>query len=203
MGLYSNYILPIVVERGMKNRVIRQYRPLVPPLATGRVLEVGFGSGMNVPYYTTGIDHLFALEPSAKLLTKAEEIMSTAQFPIDAIKSGAEDIPLETDSIDTIVTTWSLCSIPLIEEALQEMRRVLKPDGRLLFLEHGQAPDDNVARLQRRMNPVFKVIAGCSLTRPIAPLIEAAGFRFLELETSYLEGPKFVAYHYRGQATPL
>ncbi len=203
MGLYADHILPFMVERGMKNKVIRQYRPLVPPLATGRVLEVGFGSGMNVPYYSKDIEHLFGLEPSAKLLAKAEEIMSTAQYPIEAIKSGAEEIPLESNSIDTIVTTWSLCSIPPIEEALQEMRRVLKPGGRLLFLEHGQAPEEKILRLQRRMNPVFKFLAGCSLTRPIAPLIEAAGFQFLELETSYLEGPKFVSYHYRGQAKPL
>ena len=203
MGFYANHILPILVERGMQNSVIRQYRPQVPPLASGRVLEVGFGSGMNVPYYSADIEHLFGLEPSAKLLNIAEERISAAQFSIDTINCGAEDIPLETGSIDTIVTTWTLCSIPLIEVALQEMRRVLKPGGRLLFLEHGKAPDEKVARLQRRLTPVFKILAGCIPNRQIAPLIEAAGFRFLELEESYLDGPKFTAFHYRGQATPL
>jgi ubiquinone/menaquinone biosynthesis C-methylase UbiE len=203
MGFYANHILPIVVERGMKNDVIRKYRPQIPPLATGRVLEIGFGTGMNLPYYSSDIDHLFGLEPSGKLLTKAEELISEANFPVDVIQSGAEDIPLETNSIDTIVTTWTLCSIGQIEEALQEMRRILKPGGRLLFLEHGKAPDEKIARLQRRMTPVFKRLAGCSLDRPISPLIAEAGFRFLERDEKYFDGPKFLSYHYSGQATPL
>ncbi|MCP4927333.1 MAG: methyltransferase domain-containing protein [Gammaproteobacteria bacterium] len=203
MGFYTEHIQPILIERGMKNKAIRQHRPLVAPQATGRVLEVGFGTGMNLPYYSANIDHFFGLEPSGKLLDKAEEIIQNTVFPVDIINSGAEDIPLETNSIDTIVTTWTLCSIPPIESALQEMRRVLKPGGRLLFLEHGQAPDEKIARLQRRMTPAFKILAGCSLDRQISPLIATAGFRFLELEETYFDGPKFLSFHYCGQATPL
>ena len=203
MGFYSEHIVPILVERGMKNKVIRKYRPRVPPLATGRVLEIGFGTGMNLPYYSAEIEHLFGLEPSGKLLVRAEENISRARFPVDVIQSGAEDIPLESNSLDTIVTTWTLCSIAPIEEALQEMRRVLKPGGRLLFLEHGRAPDKKIARLQRRMTPVFRTLAGCRLDRPMTPIIAAAGFRFLELEEKYFDGPKFLSFHYTGQATPL
>ncbi len=203
MGFYANHILPILIERGMQNKAIRKYRPRVPPNATGRVLEVGFGSGMNVPFYSANVDHLFGLEPSQKLLSLAEERMGNAPFPVESINSGAEDIPLETNSIDTIVTTWTLCSIPPIEEALQEMRRVLKPEGRLLFIEHGRAPDEKVAKLQHRLTPIFKLCGGCNPGREIAPLISSAGFRFLELEEAYFDGPKFLSYHSTGQATPI
>jgi len=202
MGYYSEHILPVLIARGMDNRAMRKHRPQVPPLASGRVLEVGFGTGLNLPFYSPDIDHFFALEPSTKLLTKAAERIAAARFPVDTIHSGAENIPLETDSIDSIVTTWTLCSIPQIETALEEMRRVLKPSGRLLFLEHGRAPDEKVVRWQRRLTPVLRVLAGCNPNLRIGTLIEAAGFRVLELEACYLDGPKFISFHYRGQATP-
>ena len=124
------------------------------------------------------------------------------RFPVTLLASGAEAIPLESESVDTVVSTWTLCSIPQIEAALLEMRRVLRPGGRLLFMEHGQAPDPDVARLQDRLTPAFRVMAGCNLNRPIERLITQAGFQFSELERSYLEGPRFIAFHYIGQATP-
>jgi SAM-dependent methyltransferase len=123
-------------------------------------------------------------------------------FPVTLIGAGAESIPLESGSIDTVVSTWSLCSIPGVETALQEMRRTLKPGGRLIFMEHGRAPEADVARLQDRLAPVFRLLAGCNPNRPIGDLIAGAGFRITGMEAGYLEGPRFVAYHFVGEARP-
>jgi ubiquinone/menaquinone biosynthesis C-methylase UbiE len=194
--------MPTLIDRGMRNKAMRKYRPLLAPQATGRVLELGFGSGLNLAYYTGAVSQLFALEPSGPLLEIAGAAADRARFPVTFIAMGAEEIPLETASIDTVTTTWTLCSIPKVDQALREARRVLKPSGRLLFMEHGRAPDKEVERLQDRLSPVFRAVAGCNINRPIAELIEAAGFRFGRLERSYLEGPRFIAYHYIGEARP-
>ncbi len=202
MGFWQEHVVPTLVLRGMQNKVITEYRPRIPPLADRRVLEVGIGNGLNIPYYGDDVEHLFGLEPSRKLLDDAGERADAAPFPVELIEASAEDIPLETHSIDTVVSTWTLCSIPAIETAMQEMRRVLKPDGRLLFIEHGRAPDAGVARWQNRLTPVFRALAGCRLNRVMDELIADAGFDLLDLEKSYLQGPKLLAYHYIGQATP-
>jgi ubiquinone/menaquinone biosynthesis C-methylase UbiE len=202
MGWYADRILPTLVARGMDNKVMRKYRPLVAPLATGRVLDIGIGPGHNLDYYGTGVTHLFGLEPARQLLDKAAERAGYAAFPVDLIEAGAEAIPLENRSVDTVVTTWSLCSIPDIETALEEIRRVLQPTGRLLFLEHGRAPDAGVARWQDRLTHLSRPLIGCSLNRPMDRLIEAGGFRFDELRKAYFDGPRFIAYHYVGQAQP-
>jgi ubiquinone/menaquinone biosynthesis C-methylase UbiE len=202
MPFYANRILPRLIDRGMRNATLAKYRPRVPPLASGRVLEIGLGSGLNIPLYTAGVSQLFGLEPSAHLRGLAAEPAARARFPVTLLDAGAEAIPLEAASVDCVVSTWTFCSIPGIEQALQEVRRVLKPDGRLLFLEHGLAPDPDVARTQAWLLPVFRGLAGCALNRPMDRLIAGAGFRLGVLEKGYLEGPRFLAYHYIGEAVP-
>lgn len=202
MGFYQRRLLPWLIDRGMRNKAMTKYRPRIPPLATGRVLEVGIGAGLNFPYYTGGITQLFGLEPADYLRDKAAEVGESMPFPVELIASGAESIPLEAGSMDTVVSTWTLCSIPNVEAALREMRRVLKPSGRLIFMEHGRAPDADVARTQDRLAPVFRTLAGCNPNRQIDQLIVDAGFQLGELDASYLEGPRFIAFHYVGEARP-
>ena len=203
MGFYEQRILPKLIARGMENKVMEKHRPRMPPLARGRVLEVGIGSGLNIPHYTEAVDQLFGLEPLGELLDKAAPRAAVAGFPVDLIPGVAENIPLEDNCVDTVVSTWTLCSIPDIETALTEMRRVLKPSGRLLFLEHGRAPDAGVARWQDRLAPLFRVLAGCNPNRQMDQLIQAAGFGFADIERTYFDGPRFISYHFIGQAAPL
>ncbi|MEZ5565987.1 MAG: class I SAM-dependent methyltransferase [Gammaproteobacteria bacterium] len=200
MAFYQQRILPWLIDKGMRNKAMTKYRPRLPPLAAGRVLEVGMGSGLNFPYYTGRVEHLYGLEPAEYLRNAAAAVVGLAPCPVTFLAAGAEAIPLESASIDTVVSTWTLCSIPDVEDALKEMRRVLKPGGRLLFLEHGRAPDAKVVRLQNRLAPVFRLLAGCNLNRPIDSLLENAGFAFNDLERGYLDGPRFIAYHYIGDA---
>jgi len=202
MGFYARHILPVLIDRGMRNKAMTEHRPHIPSRATGRVLEIGIGSGLNIPYYPEAIEHLFGLEPSGKLLDLAGEAAEQAAFPVEFIESGAEQIPLDNQSIDTVVSTWTLCSIPEIESALAEVRRVLKPGGRFLFIEHGLAPDPPVVRWQKRLAPVFRTLAGCNPDRPMDRLISDAGFSFERINREYLDGPKFLAFHYQGEARP-
>lgn len=202
MGLYDRRLLPWLIDRGMRNPAMAKYRPRIPPLATGRVLELGAGAGLNFPFYGREVTHLFGLEPADWLRRRAAAAAARAPFPVTLLGSGAEVIPLASASVDTVVSTWTLCSIPGVEAALAEVRRVLRPGGRLLFLEHGRAPDADVARLQDRLTPALRGLAGCSPNRPIDRLIGDAGFRFGLIERTYFEGPRFIAYHYTGSATP-
>ncbi len=202
MRFYQQKILPWLIDRGMRNKTMAKYRPRIPPQAAGRVLEIGLGAGLNLPFYTGAVQHLFGLEPADYLRDAAAEVADSMPYPVTLLACGAEAIPLERSSVDTVVSTWTFCSIPDVPAALQEIRRVLRPGGRLLFMEHGQAPDAQVVRLQNRLTPVFRLLAGCNLNRPIDRLLEDAGFRFAELERSYLEGPRFLAFHYIGEARP-
>jgi len=203
MGYWKDKVLPKLVDKGMRNDVMAAQRYRAAPLATGRVLEVGSGSGLNIPLYTDKVEMLFGLEPSAELRDKAAELADAASFQVEMLAAGAESIPLETHSVDTVVSSWTLCSIPEIEAGLQEIRRVLKPDGRFIFIEHGRAPDTSVANWQRRLRPIGRTLLGCDLYLPMDELIQEAGFSFPELEKTYLDGPPFLAYHYIGQATPV
>jgi ubiquinone/menaquinone biosynthesis C-methylase UbiE len=202
MTFYSRRVLPWVIDKGMRNKAMTRYRPRIPPLATGRVLEIGTGAGRNFPYYTSAVEHLFGLEPADYLRGAAAVAAEPMPFPVTLMASGAESIPMASGSLDTVLSTWTFCSIPGLESALLEIRRVLKPGGRLLFLEHGRSPDADVARLQQRLTPAFTALAGCRLDRNMSQFIDDAGFRITDLDTCYLEGPRFVAYHYIGSATP-
>jgi ubiquinone/menaquinone biosynthesis C-methylase UbiE len=203
MGLYNDHILPHVINLAMSNRELRQYRQRVISHAKGRVLEIGIGSGLNLPFYGEHVEEILGLEPAARLLAMARRMASESKQAVKFIAGSAEAIPIEDQSIDTVVTTWTLCSIPDAIGALREMRRVLRRDGQLLFVEHGLAPEGNVQRWQHRLTPVWKTLGGgCHLNRPIRALIEGAGFGIEQLETGYMKGPKPMTFLYEGWAKP-
>lgn len=203
MGLYQDHILPRLIDLSMRQRNLAAYRARVIPAAQGRVLEIGIGSGLNLPYYGTAVEQVIGLDPSPKLLAMAREAARQATIPLDLIEDCAEAIPLYNRSIDTIVTTWTMCSIPDVQRALGEMRRILKSEGRLLFVEHGRAPDPGIRRWQDRLTPVWRRIGGgCHLNRAIGELIEGAGFRSERIETGYMRGPKPMTFMYEGSARP-
>ena len=203
MGFYDNRILPHVINLAMRNRELLPYRERVLSFARGRVLEIGIGSGLNLPFYGTQAEEIIGLDPVARLITMAQGSTERSKTPVTFITGSAEAIPIDEHSIDTVVTTWTLCSIPNVVGALREMRRVLRPGGQLLFVEHGLAPEDSVRKWQNRLTPVWKRIAGgCHLNRPIGDLIESAGFGIARLETGYMKGPRPMTFLYEGCAVP-
>lgn len=202
MSLYDRIILPILIRLACGVKPISRQRGLIIPLARGRVLEVGVGSGLNFPYYVPErIEKVWGLDPSADIRAYAEREAKRLPFETEFLAHSGESIPLEDETVDTVVVTYTLCTIPDVRLALAEMRRVLKPEGRLLFCEHGEAPDPSVRRWQHRLTPVWKRVAGgCHLNRPVARLIESQGFRLTSLETEYLPGPRPMTFTYRGVA---
>ena len=180
---------------------MRQREKLVPR-AVGRVLEIGIGSGLNLGYYDPEkISKVWGLDPSTELLRRAGEAAGAVPFDVGMVPSSAEDIPLETGSFDTVLVTYSMCSIPDVASALREMARMLAPGGRLLFCEHGKAPDASVYRWQKRVDPVWRRFSGgCRLDRDIPSLIRASGFEILDLETMYLPGWRPGTFNYWGAA---
>lgn len=203
MGFYRKVILPRLCDLTMRNAFLRPYRERVIGKAEGRVLEIGAGSGLNLPLYGAAVTEVLALEPDHNLAVMAGRSAATANRPITFLETSAEEIPLENQSVDTVVTTWTLCSIPDTKRALEEMRRVLKPGGHLLFVEHGLAPDAGVRKWQNRLTPLWKrVSGGCHLDRSIDKTIENAGFNIRELNAAYADGPKLLAYFYEGIAQP-
>lgn len=204
MSFYEEHILPHVIQLAMRNRQLAPYRRRTIAAAEGRVLEVGIGSGLNLSLYGARVREVLGLEPSSRLLAVARRASSRSSMPLTFIEGSAEAIPLERASVDTVVTTWTLCTIPAAVPALIEMRRVLKPGGSLLFVEHGLAPDESVRRWQDRLTPLWKRLGGgCHLNRPIRSLIEEAGFTVTRLEAGYLpKGPKPMTFMYEGGARP-
>jgi len=201
MGLYQRYILPRLIDLSMQNRAVRAERARFVPLASGTVLEVGLGSGLNLPFYSPAVERLYGLDPSLELQTMARRRARDARLPVEFIAGSGERIPMEDETVDAVVTTWTLCSIPDPVRALTEMRRVLNPGGRLIFIEHGRSPDARVVSWQDRLTPVWRRLAGgCHLNRKIDTLILAAGFRIAEIETAYMKGPKPLVYLYKGVA---
>jgi len=204
MSFYDDYILPHLINLAMRNRELLPYRERVLSSARGRVLEIGIGSGLNLPFYASRIDEILGLEPAARLVAMAQLAAGRFKAPVTVITGSAEAIPIDDDSIDTVVSTWTLCSIPDAVGALREMRRVLKPGGQLLFVEHGLAPEESVCKWQNRLTPVWKRIGGgCHLNRPIRALIESAGFGIVRLDTGYAKGPRPMTFFYEGCATPI
>ena len=203
MSFYARWIFPWLLDLGMRNKEARRFRERVIPQATGRVLEIGIGSGLNLPFYSAGVEQLFALEPSPELRRMAGRRTKGTRFTVEFLDRSAEEIPLERGSVDTVVTTWTLCTIPDAVRALQEMKRVLKPSGALLFVEHGLAPDPGVRAWQHRLNPLWNRIGGgCNLNRKIDDLVAQAGFRVVDLQTEYAKGPKPMSFIYCGRARP-
>jgi len=201
MGFYERTIVPKLIELAMRQGPIQRYRQGLVPLARGRVLEVGVGSGLNLPLYTGAVREVIGVDPSEPLLDMARRRVSQAVVPIDLQRGSATDLPLESESVDTVVMTWTLCSIPDPLAALREMRRVLKPGGSMLFVEHGLSPEPGVARWQHRLTPLWRRLAGgCHLDRNIDDLVRTAGFDLAQLQTGYSQGPRPMTYMYEGRA---
>ena len=202
MGFYQDQIVPLLINWSMRQENLAAYRARIIPAAEGRVLEIGIGSGLNLPFYSRNVARVIGLEPSPKLLAMARRVR-TGNGPVEFIEGSAEAIPLQDASVDTVVTTWTLCSIPDALRALRDMRRVLRAGGRLLFVEHGRSPDPNVMWWQDRLTPAWKRLGGgCHLNRAIGTLIEGAGFQFDRLQTGYMRGPKPMTFMYEGSARP-
>lgn len=203
MSLYGRFILPWLTHLAMSNKALTVERARWIPLASGVVLEIGTGSGLNLPFYRSNVRTLYALEPSEPLRRMAASRARSASMPVEFLAASAEAIPLPDASIDVVATTWTLCTIGDAGRALREFRRVLRPEGRVIFVEHGLSPQPAVAWWQNRLTPVWRRIAGgCHLNRPIDRMIVAGGFAIEGLECGYIRGPRFGTYLYRGIARP-
>ena len=202
MEAYAKYILPRIIDLVMKNKDMARLRADWVPHAHGDVLEIGIGSGLNLPFYSSEVRRLYGVEPSVELQRLARVRAASATTKVEFLSQSAEEaLPLSDQSIDTVVITWTLCSIADPPSALRQMKRVLKPSGLLIFVEHGRAPDPKVSTWQDRITPVWKRIGGgCHLNRNIDVLLKDAGFKIEELETNYLPGPRPMTYTYRGFA---
>lgn len=203
LSFYDRWILPPLLDRVMRQEQLEKYRREAVAPATGRVLEMGIGSGLNFPFYREQVEVVIGLDPSARLLGMARRRAAAACVRAEFIQGSATAIPFGDSTIDTIVMTWTLCSIPDPSLALHEMRRVLKADGRLLFIEHGLCPAKSVERWQHRLTPIWRhVSGGCCLDRRMDDLIRSAGFELTELKNEYAEGPRIFTYMYQGCARP-
>jgi ubiquinone/menaquinone biosynthesis C-methylase UbiE len=203
MGLYSKYVLPRLLDFACRNKDVSELRQQVLPAARGIVVEVGIGSALNLPYYSSNVLHLYGIDSSPELLHMARRKTEGAPFPITLLNQAAERFPLEDHSVDTVVMTWVLCSIADSLTALSESKRVLKRDGRLIFLEHGLSPEPQIQSWQNRLTPMWKRVGGgCCLNKKIDGLICRAGFAIRDLHNCYMPGPKPMTYVYRGFAEP-
>ena len=204
MNFYDKYIVPSFLNCACGSKPIKHQRNKVVPMAEGVVLEVGIGSGLNIPYYDSSkVNRVIGLDPSEELNAMAKKVAADKGLEVEFILSGAESIPLPDDHVDTVLVTYTMCTIPDALSANKEMRRVLKPGGKLIFCEHGLAPDGGVAKWQARIDPYWgKIAGGCHLNRDIPQLIQAAGFEIQSMEQMYLPStPKFAGYNYWGVAT--
>ena len=203
MSFYQNYVVPHLTHLAMRKKQFAPFRLRVIGAAEGRILEIGVGSGLNLPFYGPAAVSIIALEPSPELLRMARPRASAAAAPVTLLNASAERIPLDAGSVDTIVMTWTLCTIRNAPLALAEMRRVLKPGGALLFVEHGRAPEPGVARWQDRLDPLWsRVAGGCHLNRKMDDLIAGNGFRIEALVNTRLPGPRTHTFLYEGSARP-
>jgi SAM-dependent methyltransferase len=203
MNLYERFLLPSLITTACSCSPVDKQRQKIVPAAAGVVLELGFGAGLNLPHYDAlKVRKLYALEPSPGMVKRARRAVRNAPFEVEIVPQTAEALSLAPASVDTVLVTYSLCTIPGAVAALEAARRTLKPNGRLLFCEHGLSPDQGVQRWQRRIEPVWKVIGGgCHLSRDIPALIRSAGFVIDKLETMYLpKSPKWAGYNYWGSA---
>lgn len=202
MSLYSKYLLPRLIDLAMRNRdQVRMRREWIPQ-ARGEVLEIGIGSGLNLPFYNSSVKRVRGVDPSRELGKMASKRSAGVPFEIEFFVQSAEgNLPIEDRGIDTAVVTWTLCSMNNPLAALREAKRVLKPDGRLIFVEHGRSCDAGVAAWQDRITPVWKHIAGgCMLNRQVDELVTSAGFQITELRTGYAVGPRPMTYMFQGIA---
>ena len=204
MNLYNKYILPSLIISGCNKKPQMKQREKIIPNAKGKVLEVGIGSGLNLSFYDPDkVTELVGIDPSLELWEKRQPVKDLG-FHYEFIKGVAEDMPFGKDSFDTIVITYTLCSIPDFQSALESLRKVLKPSGKFLFCEHGKAPDKSVLLTQSAINPIWKLIGGgCNINRDIPSIINGNGFKILTLETMYVPGWKPVSFNFWGEAKPI
>jgi ubiquinone/menaquinone biosynthesis C-methylase UbiE len=195
MGIYGDHLLPRIINVACDMKVAREQRARVCEGLSGELVEIGFGSGLNIPFYPANVTRVSAVEPADIGWKLAHKRLAETQVPIERSGLDGQSLPFPDDRFDMALSTWTMCTIPDIDAALAERRRVLKPGGKLHFIEHGLAPDEPVQRWQHRMEPVQKrLFGGCHLTRPIVPLLRNAGFTFDDLDEFYEDGaPKFLA----------
>lgn len=204
MGLYNTYVLPKIINWACKQKPNRRQREKVIPLATGNVLEIGIGSGLNLPFYDPKkVKHLLAIDPSKEIWDIHRGDTKTLNFDFDFAQASAENIPEDNSVFDAVVVTYTFCSIPKLEKTFEEIRRVLKPGGYLIFCEHGKAPDKAVENWQKRINPIWSRLGGgCRLNKDIPKLIMENGFKLETLNEMYIPGWKPASYNYWGTGKP-
>ena len=202
MGWYAEKVLPRLLNVACTTKPMRKQREKIVPLASGDVLEIGFGGGLNLPFYDKAqVRKIWGLEPSAGMRQSAARMVEQTSLDVEFIDLPGERIPLENDSVDTVLVTYTLCSIDEVRDALSGMRRVLKPNGRLLFCEHGKAPDEHVQRWQNRLNGAWSSVSGgCNMNRDVPGLLEQSGFGLVEDNRMYIPGLKILCYNYWGIA---
>jgi SAM-dependent methyltransferase len=201
MGLYEKYLLPRLIEAACSQPPMTKLRERYVSRARGDVLEIGIGTGLNLPHYGEDVESVTGLDPAADLTDRARKRAAEAGADVDVLQISGEEIPADDNRYDNIVCTWTLCSIPNVYQAVREMYRVVKPGGSLIFIEHGLAPDEHVQGWQRRIEPLWKIVGGgCHLTRKADDLIQDAGFLLPEKEAGYQEGPKWAAFMTHGVA---
>ena len=205
MSFYDDKVLPHLINLACGSDDVNKQRQKIVPQATGRVLEVGMGPGLNLPFYNSDeVEFVWGLEPNDGMRRRAEAAIEASEIEVEWLGLPGEQIPLDDDSADSIVLTYTLCSIADWRAALRQMKRVLKPDGKVYFCEHGEAPDEAVRKWQRRLNPVWKAVAGgCHLDRPIVGCLEESGFAIDTVDTQYRGSPKAASFTYWGVASAL
>ena len=201
-GLYNNYILPRVTDFLCSSKPAMIQRKKILPFASGKIVEIGIGSGLNLPLYDgQQVENIIGVDSSESMLQLAEKHISNSNFPVQLVNASAENIPVVSDFADTIVTTYTLCSISDIPSVFEEIRRILKPGGKFIFCEHGLAPDRNVQKWQNRLNPMWRKFGGgCNLNRNIPELIRQCSFDISSLNSMYIPGPRIASYNYWGIA---
>ena len=201
MGVYGDQILPRVINWFMAGSDFAPHRKECLEGVLGDVLEIGFGSGLNLPHYPPEVRKLYALDPATLGRRLAEARIAACPFPVEFVGLYGEAIPLNDATVDSVVSTWTLCTVPDVGKALREIRRVLRPGGRFHFVEHGRSPEEKIARWQDRVTPFQKLVGGgCHLNRKIDALVLKAGFEIERLENVYMKGPKIGTYLYKGVA---
>jgi ubiquinone/menaquinone biosynthesis C-methylase UbiE len=201
MGVYADRVLPRVIDIAMRGGQFTEIRHRVAAGLEGRVVEVGFGSGLNVPHYPPGVSELLAVDPSGVAWKRAAERIAASSVPIEYVALDGQHLPLDAASVDHVLSTWTLCTIPDLDRALTEMNRVLRPGGTLRFVEHGLSLDPSVARWQARLTPIQRRLAGgCHLNRPLDEHVRRSGLELVRLTNYYMRGPKAFGYTYEGVA---
>ena len=202
--LYERHVLPKILDACCSTKPVNYQRNKIVPHAKGKILEIGIGSGINIPFYNkANVEKIYGLDPSEELNHIAQKKAINNNLEIDFLLNGAEEIPLPSNSMDTILITYTLCTIQDLESSLKEIKRVMKDDAVMLFCEHGTAPDKNIIKWQNRINPIWgKLFGGCNINRDIPNILKESGFKINTLDQMYLPStPKIVGYNYWGEAT--